>query len=210
MVALGDRPAYRGAMATVLVLHSALGLRPAVHDLVEHLRSGGHTVEAPDLLDGATFDGGEEGYAAALAHVRADRPAIETRAREAWAAQSGPVVLAGMSFGAVLAQDLAVEHVGDGSVLGLLLIGGGGIDAGEGVWRKGAPLALHHSIDDPWVDAEPLDGLVRLVTGAGSDVSDYVYPGSGHLFFDDGLPGEYDPESADLLRVRALGFLSRF
>lgn len=52
--------------------------------------------------------------------------------------------------------------------------------------------------------------LIGRATRTGSDVSDYVYPGDGHLFFDDGLPEEYDRVAAGLLDVRALGFLSRF
>ena len=48
-------------MAEVVVFHSALGLRPAVLDWAERLRTEGHTVHTPDLFDGEVFDSLEAG-----------------------------------------------------------------------------------------------------------------------------------------------------
>ena len=95
----------------------------------------------------------------------------------------------------------------------MLEAGGGryGAEFGDdGRWRGGIPLALHRMIDDEWVDAEPAARLVAEAARAGSDVSDYVYPGSAHLFMDAGLPDEYDSVATDLFLTRAQGFLSRF
>lgn len=201
-------------MADVLFLHSALGLRPAGVAFADRLRAAGHTVSVPDLFDGRVFDGGKAGYDEAMAFVGAHRPEIAARVDEAYAALSGPVVVAGASMGASHAQRLAVTQ---DRVAGALLIAGGGcypdfVDEAPWAdsWRAGTPLALHWMIDDAWMDREPLVGLIERATRAGSDVSDYVYPGAGHLFFDDGLPEEYDEVAAGLLDVRAQGFLSRF
>lgn len=112
-------------MTTVLVAHSALGLRPAVLDLADRVRALGFPVVAPDLFGGAVFEGGPQGYAAAI-------------------------------------------------------------------------------------DAEPAARLVAEAARAGSDVSDYVYPGRGHLFMDAGLPDEHDSGATDLFFARVQGFLSRF
>ena len=65
-------------------------------------------------------------------------------------------------------------------------------------------------IDDEWVDAEPAPRLVAEAARAGSDVSDYVYPGRAHLFMDAGLPDEHDSGTTDLFFARVQGFLSRF
>lgn len=43
-------------MATILLLHSALGLRPGVQEFAERLRGLGHTVTAPDFYEGRVFD----------------------------------------------------------------------------------------------------------------------------------------------------------
>ncbi|WP_284328279.1 hypothetical protein [Demequina litorisediminis] len=42
-------------MATVILLHSALGLTSQVRDWAESLETEGHTVHTPDLFAGRTF-----------------------------------------------------------------------------------------------------------------------------------------------------------
>ena len=196
-------------MATVLLLHSALGLRPAVHSLADHLRSAGHQVIAPDLLDGHTFEGGESGYAEAVAHVQQQKPVVEQRAGTAYDSISGPRFVVGFSMGAGIAQEFAQTRP---EVTGAILCGGGGFFEGwtPERWRPDVPLALHPAVDDPWADPVEARLLVDIAARAGADVSHYVYPGKGHLFFDAGLPDEYDAGLADLLSTRLLGFLGRF
>ena len=198
-------------MATVLLLHSALGRRPAITGLAETIRSLGHEAVAPDLFEGAVFDGGTDGYAAAMAHLEADGEAAASRVTQVYAALTGPVVVLGFSWGAGQAQRLAETEPG---VVGALLVGGGGRYGGTwdggGRWRRGIPLAVHHAIADEWVDADPLAALVREAATNGSDVSNYVYPGSGHLFMDPELTAEFDAEGAELFAARVQGFLSRF
>ena len=52
-------------MAHIVLFHSALGLRPAVHRFADALRAAGHQVTTPDLFDGAVFDRLDELEAAA-------------------------------------------------------------------------------------------------------------------------------------------------
>ncbi len=204
-------PASVAAMTTVLIVHSALGLRPAVLELADRVRALGFPVVAPDLFEGAVFAGGAQGYAAAMAHVDTAGPGAEAALQEAYAACPAPVVVIGFSLGAMWVQRLAERQHG---VVGALLVAGGGRCGAEfgddGRWRGGIPLALHRMIDDEWVDAEPVAHLVAEAARAGSDVSDYVYPGSGHLFMDAGLPDEYDSGATELFHARVQGFLSRF
>lgn len=197
-------------MTQVLVIHSALGLRPAVLDLAEKLRAARHDVVTPDLHDGRVFDGGEQGYAAAIAFTQEHAAVIEERADAAYDALRGPRVVLGFSRGASTAQRWVQE--GRAEAVGALLIAGGGFWAGytPATWPAGVPLALHHAIDDPYGDLPELAALVAIVTRAGSDVSDYVYPGAGHLFFDRDLVDEYDATNTELLFTRLQGFLGRF
>ncbi|MEI2775435.1 MAG: dienelactone hydrolase family protein [Tetrasphaera sp.] len=197
-------------MTQVLLIHSALGLRPAVLDLAERLRASGHAVLAPDLYEGKTFDGSEEGYAAAIAFSTENDAAIEERADAAYEQLSGPRVVMGFSRGASTAQRWVQE--GRPEAVGALLIAGGGHWEGftPATWPAGVPVAFHHAIDDPYGDLPEIAQLVAIVTRAGSDVSDYVYPGRGHLFFDKELTDEYDAANTELLLTRLQGFLTRF
>lgn len=195
-------------MADVLIPHSALGLRPAVAALADDLRAAGHAATAPDPFEGRTFEGGEAGYAEAVAFTGGRREEIQAAADAAYDSITGPRIVLGFSMGAGMAQEYAQQKP---EVVGAILVGGGGFYEGwtEPVWRAGVPLALHHTIDDPWMDGD-VAGMVQVATRAGSDASDYTYPGNGHLFFDEGLPLEYDAASAALLRARLHGFLGRF
>ena len=93
-------------MATVLIVHSALGLRPAITELAETVMGLGHMAVAPDFFDGRTFGGGASGYEEALAHLKEEGQAADQRVEDAYAALSGPVVTLGFSWGAGHAQRL--------------------------------------------------------------------------------------------------------
>jgi pimeloyl-ACP methyl ester carboxylesterase len=127
---------------------------------------------SPDLFDGAVFDGGPQGYAAAMAHVDGAGPGSEAALQVTYAACPPPVVVIGFSMGAMWVQRLAERQPG---VVGALLVAGGGRYGAEfgddGRWRGGIPHAAHPMIDDEWVDAEPVAHLVAEAARAGSDVS---------------------------------------
>lgn len=198
-------------MVTVLIVHSALGLRPAITELAETVIALGHSAVAPDFFGGQTFGGGATGYEEALAHLKEHGQIAGQRVEEAYAALPGPVVTLGFSWGAGHAQRLAEREE---RIVGTLLVGGGERYGGEwddgGRWRCGTPLACHWMVEDPWLDTAAHAALVTEAASSGSDVSDYVYPGDGHLFMDAGLPEEYSREAAELFRARVEGFLSRF
>ena len=50
-------------MAEVVIFHHAQGLTPGVIAFADELRRAGHTVHAPDLYGGRTFDTLQEGLA---------------------------------------------------------------------------------------------------------------------------------------------------
>ena len=179
----------------VLLLHSVLGARPAVHRAADRFRAAGHDVVVPDLFEGAVFDDLDAG----VAHARATGfGVLEERAVAALPAE--PVVVAGWSFGGALAMELAAGHP---QVRGALLLHAGG--PWEGEWPSVA-VEVHHTRDDPWMDTGEPAELLDQATAAGAWGSLHVYPGDAHLFTDEDLP-EHDAASSALLWTRAVAFV---
>jgi dienelactone hydrolase len=186
-------------MPTILLFHSALGLRPGVQHLTDRFRAAGHTVHTPDLLDGHLFDNLEE----AVAHR--DAIGIPELARRAAAAAEGlpdDLVYAGLSMGAASAQMLALTRPGARGAL--LYHGALPAAAFNTSWPNNMPLQIHTMEHDPWVD---LDVARALAAEASGEL--YTYPGNGHLFTDPDLP-DHDPTATDLLIERSLTLLERF
>jgi dienelactone hydrolase len=181
-------------MSTVVLFHSALGLRPAVHQFADQLRQDGHTVHTPDLFDGAVFDRLEEGVAMRDA---LGIPELMRRAAAAVADLPGEVVYAGLSMGAASAQWLAATRPGArGAVLlhAALPVQALGLER----WPE-VPLQIHYAQGDPWVDGAVVEALR-------DQAEVFAYPGEGHLFTDAGS-AEHDPESTALLVERVRGFV---
>ena len=57
---------------------------------------------------------------------------------------------------------------------------------------------------DEWTEIDVVKDLAQQI----KDAELFLYSGSGHLFADSSL-GDYDAESAELLRQRTLDFLAR-
>src|SRR4029079_4304829 len=91
-------------MADVLIFHHIQGLTPGMVEFADELRAAGHTVHAPDLFDGRTFDSIEDGMAY-IQSVGMD----EMTERGVRTADGLPreLVYAGFSFGEMVAQKLA-------------------------------------------------------------------------------------------------------
>jgi dienelactone hydrolase len=196
-------------MAEVVLFHSVLGLRPGVIANADRLRAAGHTVHTPDLYDGETFDGLDEGRRKQEALGYRE---ITRRAREAVARLPEGLVFAGFSMGAAYAELLSASRPG---AAGTVLMHGAvpvkdfseyfGVDR----WPEGVPVQVHYAASDPWVEVEEeVVPLRDAVTAAGADFEEYTYPGSGHLFADPDLP-EYDLESSEKMWERVLAFLAR-
>ena len=106
-------------MASILLLHSMYGLRPAVEDAAERLRAAGHEVHVPDLYDGRVVDDVDAGI---KIKEEIGRDELLRRAVAAAAPHSdGGLVYAGFSMGGSIAQNLALA---DGKARGLLLMHG--------------------------------------------------------------------------------------
>src|SRR6266536_2528031 len=91
-------------MTEVVLYHHVQGLTEGVRSFADELRQAGHTVHAPDMFDGRTFDTIEEGMAFAR---EAGFGALAERGVAAAEGIGPEVVYAGFSFGVMVAQQLA-------------------------------------------------------------------------------------------------------
>jgi dienelactone hydrolase len=188
-------------MTTVLLFHHAQGQTTGFLDFADELRAAGHTVHAPDLYDGNTFDDLGEGVAYAQ---KVGFPEIIRRGTAAAEGLPADVVDAGFSLGVLPAQSLAQRRPGArGAIFYHAAIPASEFDS---PWPKGVPLQIHMMDADPETaeDRPAAEALVQEV----DDAELFMYPGSGHLFADASL-GDYDEQAAGLLKERTLAFLQR-
>ncbi|MDH6144641.1 MULTISPECIES: dienelactone hydrolase family protein [Kitasatospora] len=188
-------------MAQILLLHSAFGLRPAVHAAADRLRAAGHQVTVPDLYDGKVFDTVEE---ATAYNEEIGSDELLRRAVGAAAPLLTPgtrLVYAGFSLGGALAQNLALA---DEHALALLLLHGTS-DLREDAHTE-IPVQLHMAEPDPFEPEDWLNAWYLRMCRAGADVEVHRYHGAGHVFTDPELP-DYDEEAAERAWAAALAFL---
>ncbi|GGX95656.1 dienelactone hydrolase family protein [Streptomyces hiroshimensis] len=185
---------------TIVLFHSAYGLRPAVHAAAERLRAAGHEVHVPDLYEGRTADTVEDGMAV---KDEIGREELLRRAVTAVAPLSDRgLVYAGFSLGGSIAQNLAL---GDEKARGLLLLHGTS-DLAEDASVDELPVQLHVADPDPFEPHDWLNAWYLRMGRAGADVEVHRYPGAGHLFTDPDL-ADYDAEAAETAWRVVLGFL---
>nr|WP_184934938.1 dienelactone hydrolase family protein [Kitasatospora kifunensis] len=194
---------YGVPVAQILLLHSAYGLRPAVHAAAERLRAAGHQVHVPDLYDGKVFDTVEAGmaYREELGNDELLRRAVGAAA-PLLATAGTRLVYAGFSLGGGLAQNLALA---DEHARGLLLLHGTS-DLREDAATE-IPVQLHVAEPDPFETEDWLNTWYLGMRRAGAEVEVHRYRGAGHLFTDPELP-DYDAEAAETAWAASLDFLA--
>jgi len=189
-------------MAEVLLFHHAQGQTPGVLAFADQLRAAGHTVHAPDLYDGRTFDTVEEGVAHAQQVGFGE--IIERGVR---AADELPpeLVYAGFSLGVLSAQKLAQTRPGARGAL--LIYGCVPVSEFGSSWPDEVPVQIHGMDHDPFfADEGDIDAARDLVKSA-KQAELFVYPGDKHLFADSSV-ADYVPDAAALLTERVLSFLA--
>lgn len=187
--------------STIVLFHSAYGLRPAVQEAADRLRAAGHEVVVPDLYEGQTADTVEDGM---VIKERIGRDELLKRAVTAAApyADRG-LVYAGFSLGGSLAQNLALA---DDKARGLLLLHGTS-DIADDATADELPVQLHVADPDPFEPHDWLNAWYLRMRRAGADVEVFRYAGAGHIFTDPELP-DYDKGAAEAAWGVALGFLA--
>jgi dienelactone hydrolase len=186
-------------VAEVLLFHHAQGLTAGVVAFADELRADGHVVHTPDLYDGRTFAGLEEG----VGHAREiGFQTVVDRGRLAAEGLPEGLVYAGFSLGAMPAQLLAQTRPG---ARGALLFSAA-LPPSEfsEAWPDGVPLQIHMMEDDPWGDEDLPVARELAETVAGAEL--FLYPGDAHLFADSSLP-DYDAGAAALVTERVRAFL---
>lgn len=184
-------------MSTILLLHSALGLRPAVTRFADALRERGHEVVTPDYYSGNVFDDN----CAGLSHRDDVGPAqLLARVRPVIDELPADTALAGFSLGAAFAQRLAADRPQAAAVILMHSVAA----PRNGAW-SGQPVQVHRYAEDPFVDPADLQALGAAVRASGADFADFVTPGNGHLFTDTDLPeGDAAATAATIDRVAEL------
>ncbi|EKU46647.1 dienelactone hydrolase family protein [Brevibacterium casei] len=187
-------------MAHTVLLHSALGRTAGIDRIAEGLRANGHEVFAPDFYGGHTFTTAEEG----VGHSRTiGFSALVDRVKEACRGLDGPLVFAGLSLGASIAQQMGKN---DDRARGVLLLHGGGFPS-RTRWQPQVPVQVHFSVDDVWREPSQVENLLASAAGVGAGAESCLYPGGSHLFSDP-ESDDHDPKSAALLWTRAERFLA--
>ncbi|RDG38843.1 dienelactone hydrolase family protein [Streptomyces corynorhini] len=184
----------------IMLFHSVYGLRPAVREAADRLRSAGHEVRVPDLFEGQTASSAEEGM------ELKDRIGKEELLRRAVLAAAPyserGLVYVGFSLGGSIAQNLAL---GDAKARGLLLLHGTS-DIAANASVDDLPVQLHVADPDPFESHDWLNSWYLQMGRAGADVEVYRYPGAGHLYTDRELP-DYDEAAAEETWRTGLAFI---
>ncbi len=189
-------------MAEVVLFHHALGLTSGVVAFADDLRRAGHTVHTPDLFEGRTFAGIEEGMGYAF-QIGFPDEVIERGVRAVEKLPAG-LVYAGFSLGVLPAQKLAQTRPGARGAL--LFYSCVPVSAFGSAWPGGVPVQVHGMDADPIFAGEgDIDAARELVEQA-EDAELFLYPGDQHYFADSTLPS-YDADATALLTQRVLSFL---
>jgi dienelactone hydrolase len=186
-------------VAEILLFHHAQGQTPGFLSFADDLRAAGHTVHAPDLYEGKTFDSLEDGVGYAR---EAGFATVAGRGVAAADALPAGLVYGGFSLGAAPAQRLAQNRPGTKGAL--LFHAAFPLSEFGDSWPPGVPLQIHMMDGDEWAleDLPAARELVETIDGAEL----FIYPGDKHLFADSSL-ADYDEQAAAQLQERVLELL---
>lgn len=182
----------------ILLIHSAYGLRPAVHHMAKTFRDAGHSVSVPDLFSGAIASDLRE---ARRLRERWSMEELERRARSA-IPNDQRLVVCGLSMGAALAVGLAVDRALP--IAGLLLFHGTKLPRGRAALR--IPVQVHVAVSDPFEPRTQVAAWAAHMIRRGADLSVVFHDSGGHLFTDAGLP-DYSETATSRALDRARSFL---
>ena len=196
-----------GSGPGVLLIHAWWGLNGFFKQTCDRLAEEGMVVIAPDLY------GGEVAISIEDAQRLRDKPrrepvyktllaAIE-QLRSHPAVQGSSIGVVGFSMGAHWALWLAAQRpaLSISAVVAFY-----GARAGDFSDSQAAFLG-HFAQDDPWVSGASLKKLKKNLEGAGRPAELFVYPDTGHWFFESDRTDTYTPQAADLAWSRTVEFL---
>jgi carboxymethylenebutenolidase len=191
----------------ILLLHAWWGLTPFFKSLADRLAAEGFTVLATDLYDGRTADT-IEGATELMERLNA-REGIEhvigglDYLLAHSAVYEDDIGAIGFSLGAGYATWLSKLRP---EVKALVLFYGGSEEDADFAKQTNADILGHFAEHDEYESLDMARELEAALRAEGKEANFFLYPGTGHWFFEDNRP-EYDPECAQLAWERTLEFL---
>lgn len=193
----------------VVVIQEWWGLVPHIKDVCDRLAAQGLIALAPDLYDGKVTQEPDE----------ADKAMMSLRLDEAGSQLSGAVDevvrrsggqtcgVVGFCMGGGLSYVVASLRPDKVSALvpfyGLLPWS----DANPDYSRISAHIQGHYAELDESASPEMVRELELKLAGLGKQTEFYLYPGTGHAFFNDTRPEVYDPDASAQAWDRMIPFL---
>lgn len=186
----------------LLLLHAWWGLTDLFTDLADKFAAEGFVVFAPDLYDGKQT--AEIAEAEKLVQAgESDFPAMVGKAiaglqyLQKHPAHTGDKIsVVGFSMGAAYAL-VTDEELPDAYDRIVLFYG----MAGANVGKSKAKVQAHFAENDPYESAEAANEMQAV------NLEKYIYPGTGHWFFESNRPDAYNAEASKLAWERTLRFL---
>ena len=197
-----------GQGAGVLVLHAWWGLNAFFRGVCDRLATEGFVALAPDLFQGQVATTIEA--ARSLRDERRPEPAHKmlTRAIEQLAkhpaVQGSTIGVVGFSMGGHWALGLSQQpELPIGAAVTFYAA-----RAGDYSTSRAAFLG-HFAEKDDWVSDAALKKLRKSLETAGRIAELFVYPGTGHWFFESDRTDVYDSQAAELAWQRTVAFLHK-
>jgi len=197
----------------VLVLHAWWGLNDTIKGVCDRLAGEGFVAFAPDLYHGKVADTIPDaevlGSVVDANHLQAKAEIAEATkflSERAGQAERGLAVI-GFSLGAYYALDLSAadpEHIRS-----IVIFYGTQGDFFSDFSSSKADYLGHFAENDQYESQSNVNNLEARLSGAGRPVTFYIYPGTGHWFFEPDRPQAYNQAAASLAWDRTLAFLKR-
>ncbi len=197
----------------VLVLHAWWGLNDTIKGVCNQLASSGFVAFAPDLYHGkvavtipeAEVLGGTVDANFVQAKAEVAEAALFLSERVAQTDRRLAVVA--FSLGGFFALDLSAAH--PEHIRSVVLFYGTEGTMGTDFSSSKAAYLGHFAENDPYETKSNVDSLEQSLRRAGRPVTFYVYPGTGHWFFEPDRTDAYNHAAASLAWDRTLAFLKR-
>lgn len=194
----------------VLVLHAWWGLNDTIKAFCTRLAESGFTVFAPDLYHGKVADTIADAEALGKAldanHLQAKAEiadGVRVLSERADHPEQGLAVI-GFSLGAYYALDLS--NADPERIRSVVVFYGTGA---EDFSSARAAYLGHFAGNDEFEPPSNVNGLEQSLRHAGRPVTFYVYPDTGHWFFERDRQDAYSEVAANLAWDRTLDFLKR-
>ncbi len=203
------RPAKKGKLPAVLVIHENRGLNPYIEDVARRLALAKFVAFAPDgLTSVGGYPGDDEKGAALFRTVDGKKMTEDFVAAARWlkarSDSTGKLGAVGFCFGGGMVNQLAVRL---GADLNAGVAFYGRQPGADDVPKISAPLLLHYAGNDQGVNAG-IAAYEAALKANKKAYTLYMYEGKQHGFHNDTTP-RYDEAAAKLAWARTLEFFNK-